>query len=84
MDIKNYEIFKNLCLGLKGRRLRQGYGKLFNLKLDDNALDHEELTVDDVNNYLEFKDEEPVAVYNKFSGNMENYGDYKKISIYKK
>jgi len=84
MDIKTYEIFKNLYIGLKGRRLRQGYGKLYNLKLDDDALDHEELTVDDINNYLEFKDEEPVSIYNFFNDNMENYGDYKKISIFKR
>ena len=37
VDIKNYEVFKNLYYGLKNKRLRQGYGELFGLnKLEDN------------------------------------------------
>jgi plasmid rolling circle replication initiator protein Rep len=39
IDIKNFEIFKFLYIGLKSKRLRQGYCKLYNLKFDDRALD---------------------------------------------
>lgn len=83
IDIKNYEIFKHLYIGLKSKRLRQGYGKLYNLKLEDKDLD-DDLTDDDIKNYLEFKDEIPVTIHNNFNGNTQNDGDYKKISIFKK
>ena len=33
---------------------------------------------------MEFKEEIPVTVYDNFNGNMENYGDYKKILIHEK
>ncbi|MHB8278216.1 MAG: hypothetical protein ACYDIA_11250 [Candidatus Humimicrobiaceae bacterium] len=84
IDIKNFEIFKYLYLGLKSKRLRQEYSKLYNLKLEDKALDDDDdLTADDIKNYLEFKDEISITVYNNFNGNTEKDTDYKKISIYK-
>lgn len=83
IDIKNYEVFKYLCLGLKGKRIRQGYGSLYKLKIDDKDLADDDLTKDDIKNYLQFKDELPVIVANIFRDNTEKYGDYKKISIYK-
>ena len=82
MDIKNYEVFKHLYIGLKSKRLRQGYGKLYNLKLEDKDFD-DDVVEDDIKNYLEFKDEEPETVYNNFNGNTQKDGDYKKISIFK-
>ena len=81
IDIKNVEVFKYLCLGLKGKRIRQGYGRLYKLKLDDKDLIDVEVTPDDIKNYLEFKDELPVIVANNFKDNTEKYVDYKKISI---
>ena len=40
---------------------------------------------DCMENYLEFKDEEPEIVVNKCISDMtEGYRDYKKISIYKR
>ncbi len=49
VDIKNLDIFRYLYFGLKGKRLRQGYGELYNVKLEENKSD------DCIENYLEFK-----------------------------
>jgi len=64
--------------GLTRKRLRHGYGELYNVKVDDRDIDS-----DDISNYLEFKDEEPEVIANKYIEDMtEKYKDYKKISIY--
>ena len=64
--------------GLTRKRLRQGYGELYNVKVDDR-----DISSDDISNYLEFKDEEPEVIANKYIEDMtEKYKDYKKISIY--
>lgn len=77
-DIKSLDIFEDLLFGLKGKRLRQGYGELYNAKLDDYYND------DCIENYLEFKDEIPEVLINKYIDDMnEKYGDYKKVSIHK-
>ena len=65
---------------LKRKRLRQGYGELYNVKIDDMDIES-----DDISNYLEFKDEEPEIVANKYIEDMtEKYRDYKKVSIFNK
>jgi len=80
IDIKNYDVFKNLFFGLKRKRIRQGYGELYNVKLDENDF----YDNDSIENYLEFKDEEPEEIV---IGNIEDmtrkYGEYRKVSIYK-
>lgn len=45
-----------MYFGLKGKRLRQSYGELYNLKVDNKEIYH-----DVVKNYLEFKDVMPVT-----------------------
>ena len=82
-DIKNLEIFKYIFFGLKGKRQRQGYGRLYNIKIDDKDLNDDENSADDIRNYLEYKDEIPVIVSNNFKDNTEKDRDYKKISIKK-
>ncbi len=78
LDIRNQEIFRDLYFGLKRKRLRQGYGELYNVKVDDMDIRDD----DCIENYLEFKDEEPEIVANKYVSDMtEKYGDYKKILI---
>ena len=80
LDIRNQEIFKDLYFGLKRKRLRQGYGELYNVKVDDR-----DISSDDIKNYLEFKDEEPEVVANRYIEDMtEKYGGYKKISFLKR
>jgi len=83
VDIRNYEIFKDLFFGLKRKRLRQGYGELFNIKIDDWALG--QISEDDIKNHLEFKDEEPETLAGRCVEDMtEKYREYKKVSIFKK
>jgi len=80
IDIKNYDVFKNLFFGLKRKRLRQGYGELYNVKLDENDF-HDN---DSIENYLEFEDEEPeeIAISN-IEDMTRKYREYKKVSVYK-
>ncbi|MBE3090339.1 MAG: hypothetical protein IMZ45_04795 [Actinobacteria bacterium] len=53
---------------------------MYNVKVDDR-----DINSDDIKNYLEFKDEEPEVVANKYIEDMtEKYGNYKKISILKR
>lgn len=78
IDIKNIDMFEDLCFGLKRKRLRQGYGELYNVKLEENESD------DCIENYLEFKDELPETLIHQYIDDMtEKYRDYKKVSIYK-
>ncbi|MFZ3086238.1 MAG: hypothetical protein WA097_06265 [Candidatus Hydromicrobium sp.] len=51
--------------GLKRKRLRQGYGELYNVKVDDM-----DISSDDIKNYLEFKDEEPEVIAHKYIEDM--------------
>ena len=84
IDIKNLEIFKCLLLGLRNKRIRQGCGALYNIKVDDKDLDDDELaSKDDRRNYLECKDEIHVIVANNFRDNFEKDRDCKKVLIYK-
>jgi len=79
VDIKNIDIFNDLLFGLKRKRLRQGYGELYNVKLEESMSD------DCIENYLEFKDEEPETLIHQYINDMtEKYGDYKKVSIVNK
>jgi len=81
IDIKNYDIFKCLVLGLRNKRIRQGYGFLQGLKIDDRDIIDDEKK-EDIKDYLEFKDEIPIISVNNFKDNFEK--DYKKFSILKK
>ena len=63
---------------------RQGYGQLYNLKVDNREIDSDDLPADDISNYLEYKDEEPQVMAHKCIEDMtEKYWDYKKVSIHK-
>ncbi len=79
VDIKNQDIFRDLFFGLKRKRLRQGYGELYNVKVDDR-----DFSDDCIENYLEFKDETPEILTHKYIEDMtRKYGDYRKISVYR-
>jgi hypothetical protein len=80
VDIKNLDIFEDLYFGLKRKRLRQGYGELYNVKVDEKDFGLDE----SINDYLEFKDETPETLIHQYINDMtEKYGDYKKISLTK-
>ncbi|MBA7670039.1 hypothetical protein ES703_78181 [subsurface metagenome] len=77
VDIISFDIFRDLFFGLKRKRLRQGYGELYNVKLEENLSD------DCIENYLEFKDEAPETLIHQYINDMTvKYGDYRKISIF--
>ena len=82
IDVKDLEVFRYLFFKLMRKRLRQGHGELYNLKVDYMDFYIDDKTPDVIENYLEYKDEEPVITANKCIKDMtEKYGDYKKISI---
>jgi len=79
IDIKDYSVFKNLFWGLKRKRLRQGYGELYNVKLDEFDFNRES-----IKDYLEFKDEEPQEIASSCIEDMtRKYREYKKFLIKK-
>lgn len=75
-DISSYKVFKELYYSLKGKRLRQGFGVLYNVKIDDDELEvgeQQELL-------LEF-DEDPINIITKgIKELITTYKEYKKIS----
>lgn len=75
-EIENYNIFKGLVIGLDRKRIRQGFGELFNVKVNDDELEDGELQS------LELAvPEEPQQLLTKEILTLVNeYGDYKKIS----
>jgi plasmid rolling circle replication initiator protein Rep len=79
-DIKDYEVFRDLFFGLRGKRLKQGYGMLYNFKTDE-CFDDSSCIED----FLDDKDEDPEMVVTSCIKEMtKKYKEYKKFSIYKK
>ena len=77
VDIKNLEIFEDLYFGLKRKRLRQGYGEFYNVKIDDRFE-----KIDSIEDYLEFKEESPETLIHQHISDMtKKYKDYRKFSI---
>ena len=67
------DIFGILYIGLKRRRLGQGYDELYNVKIDGWDIRDDEC----IENYLEFKDEKPEVIAHKYIEDMtEKYRDY--------
>lgn len=75
-DVANYEVFKGLVDGLENMRIRQGFGELFNVKVNDDELEEGELQ----SLVLEVP-EDPQQLFTKEILSLVNeYGSYKKIS----
>lgn len=81
-DVKSYEIFKDLFFGLYKKKLRQSYGEYYNTNIKN---DFDKYNFADIRLHSELKEEEPEIVYlNNMKDITSKYGDYKKISIFKK
>ncbi|MBE3115006.1 MAG: hypothetical protein IMZ59_05740 [Actinobacteria bacterium] len=67
------DIFGILYIGLKRRRLGQGYSELYNVKIDGWDIKDDAC----MENFLEFKDEKPEIIAHKYIEDMtEKYRDY--------
>lgn len=75
-DIKSYDVFKNIELAISNKRIRQGYGILYNLKLEDDA-DGEKLSLEE---FLNESEVPSLLVVREIKELLTSYRDYKKIS----
>ena len=82
-DIKTYEHFKTIFKAIDGRRLKQGYGELYNMNYDCDDDELELDKADDIRQYLAHE-ESPSKL---FSTTLEElttvYKAYRKISRFK-
>lgn len=84
VDIKNYQVFKNLYYGLRNKRIRQGYGELLGLnKLEDNFKKDVYVEGDDIKDYLKFYEGPEQYYANAILDMVNKYKDYVKISRFK-
>jgi plasmid rolling circle replication initiator protein Rep len=76
-DILNYEVFKNIEIALESKRIRQGYGLLYNVKLEGDA-DGEKLYLSD---FL-LEEEKPETLYTWEIDQLvsKRFKEYRKIS----
>lgn len=80
-DVKNYYVFKMLVRGLERKRVRQGYGVLYNVKCEDID-DGEKIGIEQ---FLEIdKKENPEDIITPgISKLIKEYHEYRKISRFK-
>ena len=71
IDVKDLEVFRYLFFKLMRKRLRQGHGELYNLKVDYMDFYIDDKTPDVIENYLEYKDEEPKVVANNLKDTLK-------------
>jgi plasmid rolling circle replication initiator protein Rep len=74
-DIENFDVFYHLRGALHGRRLKQGYGCLYNLKLDDAEIP------DTSENLF---DELPESVTMQLRKLITHFGEYDKVKRFRK
>jgi hypothetical protein len=78
-DIVNYSVFKNLVLALDNKRIRQGYGILYRLKLE-NDIEGEVLSLEE---YLtEQEDPENLLIY-EIQKLITDYKEFRKYLLEK-
>lgn len=77
-DIQNYNNFKNIFLALENKRIRQGYGLLYNLKCEEE--DGEKQSLEE---FLEKKETPEQLLTQEFNSLLTVYHDYRKISRFK-
>ena len=81
-DIKDYEDFKLIYKAFLGKRIRQGYGELYNAKLEHDEDEDKKEKEDTIEQYLLSNPRElPQKLLTEFKKLLEPlYQDYKKIS----
>jgi len=81
MDISGYEVFKVIYVALFYRKIRQGYGRLYEIsdREDDFVSDE-----DKIENYLKIKEDPKEAVANYIMDMTTKFREYKKISRFKR
>lgn len=83
-DIRNYNNFKVIFDSIDGKRLRQGYGELYNIKIDDEDVEDGE-EYESIKDYLLIDEkEEPQQQVTKAIRELTTvYQEYKKISRFR-
>lgn len=75
-DVATYEIFKGLVDALAYKRIRQGFGVLFNVKVNDDELDNgEEQAL-----VLDIPEDPQQLITREILSLVNEYGSYRKIS----
>lgn len=77
-EIMNFYVFETLYFALYGKRIRQGFGILYNLKIDDTELE----TGEQQDLILEFEETPEKLITKKIIELLTDYREYKKISRY--
>ncbi|MPN56655.1 hypothetical protein SDC9_204345 [bioreactor metagenome] len=75
-DIASYHVFKTLVMALDNKRIRQGYGILYNLKVEGDA-EGEALLLEE---YLEEAEEPEFLLTHEINELITDYKEYRKIS----
>lgn len=75
-DIVSYNVFKTLVEALDKKRIRQGYGILYNLKLEGDA----EGEILDLENYLTEEETPKKLITHEIKELISDYREYTKIS----
>lgn len=75
-DIVSYVVFKTLVMALDNKRVRQGYGILYNLKVEGDT-DGELLLLEE---YLEEEEEPELLLTHEINELITDYKEYRKIS----
>lgn len=75
-DVSNYQVFKTLVNALERKRLRQGYGALYNIKFED-VQEGDKQSIDD---YLTIEENPTNLLTREIKELVTTYKEYRKIS----
>jgi plasmid rolling circle replication initiator protein Rep len=77
-DLHNYNNFKYIFKALDGKRIRQGHGELYNLKLDEEPGE-----LQDLEEFLSEKESPQEIILKELKSLITDYHEYRKISRFK-
>jgi plasmid rolling circle replication initiator protein Rep len=78
-DIENYGVFKTMYFALKGRRIRQGHGLLYNLKLEEGS----DGNYQEISDYITENEQSVELATHELRQLYTVYSDYIKISRFR-